>query len=57
MGDTFKSITPPLEKDVVVKTLEKENMTIRDVFLFSIDKDAAFIQSYDGRVVNTIIEK
>ena len=47
----------PDPEDAVVKTLEKENMTIRDVFLFSIDKDAAFIQSYDGRVVNTIIEK
>ena len=55
MGETFEYINPPLEKDLIVKTLEKENMRIRDVFLFSLDGNEAFIQSYDGRVVNTIL--
>lgn len=55
MGETFGYINPPLEKDLIVKTLKKENMRVRDVFLFSLDGNEAFIQSYDGRVVNTIL--
>lgn len=56
MGDTMLSITPAVNKLQIYKTLEKNNLKQQNVFLFSLADNEAFIQTYDGKVINTLLE-
>lgn len=56
MGETLGTVTPPIGKLQILKTLKAQNIEQKNVFLFSLADNEAFIHTYDGKVLNTILE-
>ncbi|MEG1612843.1 MAG: DUF421 domain-containing protein [Clostridia bacterium] len=56
MGETITHITPPIEKEKIMNTLKKLNIQQKNIFIFSLANNEAFIQTFDGQVLNTLVE-
>ncbi len=57
MGETLSGITPPIGKLQVMETLKAQKLEQKNVFLFSLADNEAFIHTYDGRVLNVLLEE
>lgn len=57
MDDTLSAVIPPLEKTDILKTLSANNVVQKDIFLFSLCRNEAYMHTYDGKVINTLLEK
>lgn len=56
MGETLSVLTPAPTKQQVYDLIDKQHLKQTDIFILAISGKNVYIQSYDGKVINSTIE-
>lgn len=57
MGENLTKLTPAMERNKIEELLKKLKITQKNIFLLTIAGSDIFLQTYDGKIVNTTREK